>query len=695
MYKDKSLQVNFTCNNLPRSEPTNLLTFKPYHQRLFEYYKARSRIFGDNIMQIAEPTNNRKIKRSTLRYRTFWNQVKANRIKLVSSIESLNKPMFDVRPYVNVKLFGKMYSGLVDSGATITCLGSETASELLNKEIKFKRLNELVQTASGSKYRIEGYMDTDISLGNHKEKIRVYIIPDLKQTLYLGVDFIRKFGLMDKILSSFSFASNDDLLDNEPGMHILNLEQSHRLKMAIEMFPSFEKCGLGRTKVIRHTIELQPNTKPVKQRYFSVSPAVERKLHAEVDRMLSLDVIEPAPPNCSWSSPVALIKREGKTRLCLDSRKLNSVTVRDAYPLPKINGILSRLPRAEYISSLDLKHAFWQVELDEPSRDLTAFTVPNRPLYRFKVMPFGLTNAPMTMSRLMDAIIPSELQSQVFIYLDDLLLVSESFDGHIELLVRVANILRDAGLTVNIAKCRLCMREVRYLGFVIGDGVMKPDPEKVRAIRDIRPPRTVRELRRFLGLAGWYRRFVEGFADISSPLTDLTSKTKKFEWNPEAQKSFEILKEKLTSAPVLITPNFSKPFVIQCDASTYGVGGVLAQEDEEGIERPIAYFSHKLNRAQRNYSITELECLAAILSIQKFREYVEGHPFKVITDHASLQWLMRQNDLNGRLARWSLKLQGFDFSIQHRKGSLNTVPDTLSRLGFEELESLEVSPDRS
>lgn len=290
----------------------------------------------------------------------------------------------------------------------------------------------------------------------------------------------------------------------------------------------------------------------------------------------------------------------------------------------------------------------------------------------------------------MDLVIPPHLRTMVFVYLDDLLLISETFDCHLKLLREVALLLRDAGLTVNVAKCKFFMREVKYLGYIIGEGVLKPDPSKVSAILDMRPPKTVRELRRFLVIVGWYRRFFDNYASLTAPLTDLTSKNRKFCWNEEVQASFENIKKLLTSAPVLVTPDFTRPFIVQCDASMTGVGGVLSQEDEKGIERPIAYFSHKLNRAQRNYSITELECLAAVLCIKKFRGYIEGHPFKVVTDHASLRWLMRQSDLNGRLARWSLKLQSFEFSIEHRKGSLNIVPDALSRL--DDVDSVEMDP---
>lgn len=209
-------------------------------------------------------------------------------------------------------------------------------------------------------------------------------------------------------------------------------------------------------------------------------------------------------------------------------------------------------------------------------------------------------------------------------------------------------------------------------------------------MRDFPRPTTVRQVRRFLGMTGWYHRFIKGYASIAAPITDLLKKADRFTWTAEAQQAFDLLKERMTSSPVLVHPDFTQRFYIQCDACLTGVGGVLYQL-VNGEEHPIAFMSRKLNDAQRNYSVSELECLAAILCVEKFWGYVEGMPFTVITDHASLKWLMSQKDLTGRLARWSLKLQGFDFEIEHRKGSANIVPDTLSRMHAAELH-LTVAP---
>lgn len=312
---------------------------------------------------------------------------------------------------------------------------------------------------------------------------------------------------------------------------------------------------------MEHVIELDSNARPVKQRYYPISPAIERLVHGEIDTMLQLGVIEEAP-HSPWSSPVVLVRKADKVRLCLDSMKINSMTVIDAFPLPLTDGILSRLPKAEYISSLDLRRAFWQIPLSEKSRDLTSFTVPNRPLYRYCVMPFGLCNAPQALCLLMDRVITSQVKDEVFVYLDDLFIITETFEKHMSVLSQVAFALRNAGLTINAQKSKFCIKEVNYLGYVVGNGTLKTDPDKVSAVTNYSSPTSVKQLRRFLGMAGWYRRFVDNFASLTAPLTNLLKKGTGFHWLEEWEVAFGILKQKLSSAPILVSPDYTKPFLL-------------------------------------------------------------------------------------------------------------------------------------
>lgn len=609
--------------------------------------------------------------------REFWRRIRGQQRYTISSIVHRSG---DIRPFTQVNVFSEDYMALLDSGANKSVMGGKLAQKVVDEGLVSGKTKGVVHTADGQTQSIAGLISVSLTYNSLSTDFEFLVVPAIKQDLICGMDFWKRFNI--SIVPATSI--NEVLCKAEPDSSQLDLTslQKTQLEAVINVFPSFEKNGLGLTTLIQHNIDTA-DAKPIKQRFYPLSPAKENLLCVEIDRMLAMDVIEEAPSS-PWSSPVTLHIKPGKVRFCLDARKLNAVTVKDAYPMPIMDGLLSRLPPVHCISKVDLKDAFWQICLDDVSRAKTAFTVPNRPLYQFKRMPFGLTNAPQTMSRLMDMVIPYQLKSHVLVYLDDLLVLSSSFEEHLIHLTEVATQLRKAGLTINVQKSQFCIRKVDYLGFIVGEGTLHVNPDKVRAVEEFPVPKSQKQLRRFLGMTGWYRRFIPNYSTIIFSLTELL-KGKAFLWNDQAQEAFNKVKSELCSASFLVHPNYTKPFVLQCDASLHGVGAVLAQCDESGDERPIAYMSKKLNKAQRNYTVTELECLAVVLAVKKFRMYIEGHPFKVVTDHASLRWLMNQPDLSGRLARWAIKLQGFSFTIEHRKGSENVVADALSR-SFEDAE---------
>lgn len=615
------------------------------------------------------------------RTRKYWRRHR----KLLKQCANINldKEISVPRPFVTLSIAGKEIKGLLDTGASVSILGKGCVELLESANLKYRQVQGAgVTTADGSKNPIIGYITLLVTYNNMTKPIQFFLVPSLDSDLFLGVDFWARFGIAPHIIPCIS-----ELIYSNPNKHVLSPQQQLELDQIIDSFPSFHIQGLGKTNLLEHHIDVG-NSSPIKQKYYPVSPAIQDQLNEKIDDMLKNGIIEES--NSSWSSPVVLIRKpNGKSRLCLDSRKVNQVTKKDAYPLPHIDGLLGRLKNTKYITSLDLKDAFWQIPLAEQSRDKTAFTVPGRPLYQFRVMPFGLCNAPQTMCRLMHRVIPNQYHDRIFVYLDDLLIVSETFEEHVNLLKMVAKLLKSANLTINIEKSHFALRETKYLGFLVGEDGLRVDPEKVTAINNFPVPISVKQVRRFLGVAGWYRRFIPNFSSITTPISDLLKKQNvKFHWSQEAQEAFEKLKLLMSSAPVLANPDYSKHFFIRCDASNLGLGSVLYQLSEEGDECPIAFLSQKLNQAQKNYCTTELECLAALVSVQKFRPYIEGHAFTIITDHASLKWLMNQKDLNGRLARWSLKLQAFDFNIQHVKGVENVVPDALSRVYTETLDEM-------
>ena len=329
---------------------------------------------------------------------------------------------------------------------------------------------------------------------------------------------------------------------------------------------------------------------------------------------------------------------------------------------------------------MDLNRGYWQVPMAEEAKAKTAFVTPFG-LFQFNVMPFGLQGAPATFQRLRDRVIQG-LQNYTAAYLDDLIIFSTCWTDHLKHLAAVLQRLKEAGLTVKPTKCQLGMKECVYLGHIVGSGNVKPDPGKIEAVRQFSTPRTKKQVRAFLGLAGYYRRFIPNFSAMASPLTDLTKKTantSKLKWTAECTKAFQQLKDALCANPVLKSPCFDRTFILQTDASNRGIGAVLSQCDEAGDEHPVAYFSRKLLPREQRYSTVEKECLAIKLSIEAFKVYLLGKPFQIQTDHRALVWLDQLKEKNARLTRWSLSLQPYDFTVVYRRGKDNHNADVLSR----------------
>lgn len=314
------------------------------------------------------------------------------------------------------------------------------------------------------------------------------------------------------------------------------------------------------------------------------------------------------PSTSAWSSSIVIVKKKnGGHRFCIDFRKLNAASEKDAYPLPHITATLDKLRGARYLSTLDLKSGYWQVPLTTDSRPATTFTVPARGLIQFRVMPFGLHSAPATFQRLLDKVLGPKLEPHVQVYLDNIVIASRTFEEHLTHLADVFSRLRHARLRLNPEKCHFCRPSVKYLGHIVDRHGIRTDPDKVSAITNWPTPTTIKKIRQFLGVAPGYRRFIADFSAIAAPLTRLIKKEVRWTWTDSEERAFQQLKQALTTAPVLACPDFARPFTLQTDASTHGLGAVLTQQLDEG-ERVIAYASRTLNAAERNYSATELKC---------------------------------------------------------------------------------------
>ncbi|KAL7724954.1 hypothetical protein ACLKA6_002318 [Drosophila palustris] len=400
-------------------------------------------------------------------------------------------------------------------------------------------------------------------------------------------------------------ADDDDPSEAKPGQ-----EEEPELEPWVRDFLERELAQFetltGVTHIAEHVITMKDD-RPIKQRYYPKNPAMQRIIDEQVDELLKTNCIEPS--KSPHSAPIVLVgKKTGDVRMCIDYRQLNANSIPDAYPLPRIHHILERLRNARYISTLDLKSGYWQIPMARGSREYTAFTVPGRGLFHWKVMPFGLHSAPATFQRALDSVIGPDMEPYAFAYLDDIIVSGASLEEHVRNLGEVLRRLRQANLRLNRAKCKFFRRSLVYLGHVISGEGIHTDPDKIAAVRELQPPATCRELRRCLGIASWYRRFVPNFAEIVQPMSLLLKKGQKWEWKPEQQAAFEELKARLTEAPVLACPDFSEKFVLQTDASDCGLGAVLTQQ-HQGAERVIAYVSRRLHMAGRADEHPEAEGL--------------------------------------------------------------------------------------
>ncbi|XP_063293534.1 uncharacterized protein LOC134578463 [Pelobates fuscus] len=433
----------------------------------------------------------------------------------------------------------------------------------------------------------------------------------------------------------------------------------------------------GYTLLAIHKVET-PGQAPLRQPPYRIPEAVREGMRKEIDEMLWLGVIEPS--ESPWASPVVLVpKKDGTTRFCVDYRRLNDKTVTDAYPMPRMDELLDRISAGKYLTTIDLCKGYWQIPLAEDAIPKSAFITPFG-LYQFRVMPFGMKNAPATFQRMVDQLLGG-LQSFACAYLDDIAIHSDTWEAHLEHVGVVLDRIRGAGLTLKPDKCHLGMAEVQYLGHRVGCGKQRPEPAKIEAAANWPTPHTKTQVMAFLGTAGYYRRFVPDYSALAKPLTDLTKKKlpRQVLWSPECEVAFQALKTALVNAPVLVTPDPNKRFIVHTDASMFGLGAVLSQIGEDGGEHPVAYLSRKLLPREVSYATIEKECLALVWALKKLTPYLYGRAFTLITDHNPLVWLNRVSGDNARLLRWSLALQPYDFTIHYRPGKQNGNADGLSR----------------
>ena len=418
---------------------------------------------------------------------------------------------------------------------------------------------------------------------------------------------------------------------------LTHLSESERAAVSVflEEFAcciSTEQYDFGRTDVVRHHIDTG-DARPSRQAPRRLPVHQESDVRAHVDSLLEDGIIKPS--SSPWAAPIVVVRKpDNSIRLCVDYRKLNNLTRKDAFPLPRVDDAIDHMTGAQFFSTLDLASGYWQVELDAASQAKAAFTTPFG-LYEWEVMPFGLCNAPATFQRLMTTVLHGLIPDTCLDYLDDIIVPSPSFSDQLQRLRRVFERLRSAGLKVRPAKCRLFQSSVPYLGHTFSAAGVAPNRQKTDAVREWPTPDSPTKVRQFLRFVSYYRRYIPNFSGVARPLHELTQKRVAFAWSDKAQSAFDTLKSRLLSAPILQYPNPARNFILDTDASDFAMGAVLSQLDDQGSEVVIAYASSTLSSSQRSYTATNRECLAVVHFCEHFRHYLLGSRFTLRTDHAA------------------------------------------------------------
>uniref|UniRef100_A0A0A9W4W3 RNA-directed DNA polymerase n=1 Tax=Lygus hesperus TaxID=30085 RepID=A0A0A9W4W3_LYGHE len=445
-------------------------------------------------------------------------------------------------------------------------------------------------------------------------------------------------------------------------------------------YPGSEKLGI--TDLAVHAIPTEDHP-PVRTRQYKI-PYKQRPIFDSIIAQQEKEGVIRKGTG-AWQSPSLLVPKktlvDGKTvlswRMVIDFRKLNKITRPEFFPLPRVHECIDQMAGSEFFTTLDLKSGYHQVPVREEDIEKTGFSTHNGS-WVFQRMPFGLSNAPATFQKMAAQLIQSLGSQRALAFLDDIVLFHQTWQKQLNDLSELLQLLRRHNLKLQLTKCHFLQKEVTYLGHRISTAGIQPDLRKIEAVRDFPIPNTVTKVKAFLGLCSYYRKFVKGFAREAKPLTDLTKQDITFEWGPSQQQAFDSLKEKLISPPILRFPEFTKEFILTTDASMNGLGAVLSQM-HDNKEHPVAYASRALNKAESNYSATELELLAVVFAVRHFHQYLWGTNFTLVTDHAPLRYLHQMKDTNSRILRWSLLLEEYAYTPKYKAGANNQNADGLSR----------------
>ena len=600
---------------------------------------------------------------------------------------------------------------LIDSGSTHNFLQPRLAQFLRLKTQPTNPLNVLV--GNGSVLKCDQVChDISLLLQDHHFLVTFHLLPISGADAVLGIEWLKQFGpiITDYTAFSMKFTHMGQPIelhaDVSTGPTPISAPQVKRLLQTgaasalfhLKVIPNpqpdpllhlphpipavqalltqfhtlFQQpSSLPPPRSIVHHITLLPNTAPINVRPYRYPQFQKSEIEKQVSELLESGLIQPSMS--PYSSPVLLVKKkDGTWRMCVDYRALNAATVRDRFPIPTIDELLDELGSATWFSKLDLRQGFHQILMHGPDVEKTAFRT-HQGHYEYRVMPFGLCNAPSTFQAAMNTLLTPFLRKFAAVFFDDILIYSRTLASHLHHLELIFQTLLQSQYYLKKTKCLFAQKQIEYLGHVVSGQGVEPEPSKVQAMVQWPTPSSAKELRSFLGLTGFYRKFIKNYAMITAPLTSLCSK-EPFEWPSEAQSAFDRLKTAMTSAPVLALPDFDEPFIIETDASDAGMGAVLMQKGH-----PLAFFSKQFGPRMVHASTYVRELHAIVAAVRKWRQYLLGHPFTIFTDHKSLRELMSQVIQTPEQHYYLSKLLGFDYTIQYKVGSSNAVADALSR----------------
>lgn len=608
-------------------------------------------------------------------------------------------------PELVIRINDVKVNALVDSGSMINGLAEKWFNEHKHKLGNFETLsmnNTVIVSAVGNKSRhIRKQILCEVHFDNTKRDCVFLIIPGLIRECILGMEFLQQEGCIINIPQNYiQFSNVHNSLENTGTENIIPLlslqkqecntvdqvenkvneitgvEEEHlrQLKRILLENREIFDDRPGRIQGYQHSFKVTDHT-PYLLKGWPIPLKYQQAVKEEIRRMLDFGVIERA--NSPYINPlVTVIKKDGRVRICLDARRINSVTVPDFEGPPPINEILAQCKNMKVMSTIDLTSSFWQIPLKEECRDFTGFLYDGK-CYRFTVTPFGLSTSLASLTRGLDTVLNDEVKRCTVIYVDDCLCYSDSIEEHLIHLETIMKNLKEANITVNIEKSQFFRKKIQYLGYCLSTEGISPTEEKVSAILNFPTPRNPKQLKGFLGLTNFYNKFSSRYAESTQPLLRLLQKGEKFKWTVEMEEHFKKVKNLFVETVVLKYPRLGQRFFLQCDASNYAYGGHLYQLDEKNEMAAIAFTSKTFKGAERNYYTTEKELLSIVQCLKKFRIYILGQPLTIITDNKALTFLRKCHLNNSRITRWILAIQEYNFEILHCKGRDNIVDDIL------------------